>query len=66
MDRTERVARAMAQADGADSDRPLDGPRRIVGQTVAVFRYDPELAAWNYYVPLAKLFIAASGALNGK
>jgi hypothetical protein len=64
MNKIEKVARAMAQADNADPDQPITGSRRIVGQTIPVFRYDPQLPAWNYYVPLAKLFIAASAALG--
>lgn len=64
MDRLEKVARAMAQSDDVDPDQPLTGFRRIAGKTISVFRYDPELPIWNYYVPLAKLFIAASTALD--
>jgi len=26
--------------------------------------FDPKLPAWNYYVPLAKLFLSASVALH--
>ena len=63
MDRLEKVARAMAQSDGVDPDQPLEGYHRIVGQTIPVFRYEPKLPAWNYYVPIARLFIAASAAL---
>jgi hypothetical protein len=55
MDKVEKVARAMAQADSVDRDKRLDGYRRFVGKTIPVFRYDPKLPAWNYYVPLAKL-----------
>jgi hypothetical protein len=64
VDKIEKIARAMARADERDPDQPLTGFRRIVGQTVPVFRYDPELPAWNYYVPLAKLFVGASEAFN--
>ena len=64
VDKIEKIARAMARADERDPDQPLTGFRRIVGQTVPVFRYDPELPAWNYYVPLARLFVGASEALN--
>ncbi len=34
----------------------------MVGQSIAVFRYDPPLAAWNYSLPLEKLFVAAFAA----
>jgi hypothetical protein len=64
MSKIEKVARTMAQADNADPDQPITGFRRIVGQTIPVFRYDPKLPAWNYYIPLAKLFIAAAAALG--
>jgi hypothetical protein len=64
MTKTEKVARAMARADDVDPDQPITGFRRIVGKTIPVFRYDPKLPAWNYYVPLAKLFIAASAAIG--
>jgi hypothetical protein len=66
MDDVEKVARAMARADDVDPDRPLGrfGWKRIVGKMLVVRRYDPHLPAWNYYVPLAKLFIAASAALG--
>jgi hypothetical protein len=64
VDKIEKMARAMARADERDPDQPLTGFRRIVGQTVPVFRYDPKLPVWNYYVPLARLFIGASEALN--
>jgi hypothetical protein len=64
MDKFEKIARAMALADGNDPDQPLAGYRRIIGKTVPVFRYDPKLSAWNYYVPLTKLFIAASSTLK--
>jgi hypothetical protein len=64
MDNVEKVARAMARADDVDPDQPLSGFRRIVGKTLIVFRYEPDLPAWNYYIPLAKLFIAASAALD--
>jgi hypothetical protein len=64
MEKIEKVARAMARADGNNPDQPLAGYRRIVGKTVPVFRYDSKLPCWNYYVPLANLFIAASKALN--
>jgi hypothetical protein len=42
----------------------LKGFRRIAGKTISVARYDPDLPAWNYYIPLAKLLIAASAALD--
>ena len=64
MDKVEKVARAMAQADSVDPDKPLEGYRRIVGKSIPVFRYDPKSPAWTYYVPLAKLFIGASKALD--
>ena len=38
MNKIEKVARAMAQADNADPDQPITGSRRIVGQTIPVFR----------------------------
>jgi hypothetical protein len=67
MSDVEKVARAMARADDVDPDQPLTGHlgyKRIVGKTLTVFRYDRNLPAWNYYIPLAKLFIAASAALD--
>lgn len=63
MNKLEKLARAMAQADDVDPDQPITDFRRIVGKTIPVFRYDPKLPAWNYYIPLAKLFIAASAAI---
>jgi hypothetical protein len=66
MDKLEKVARAMARADDVDPDQPITGfrTRRIVGKTIPVYRHDPKLPAWNYYVPLARLFLAASAALG--
>jgi hypothetical protein len=64
MNDVEKVARAMARADDVDQDQPLRGFRRIVGKTISVFKYDPRLPALNYYLPLAKVFIAASAALD--
>ena len=66
MDRVETVARAMALADERDPDQPVGRWqfKRIVGKTISIFRYDSKLACWNYYVPLAKVFIAASKALE--
>jgi hypothetical protein len=61
MNDVEKMARAMAQIDDVDPDHPLKGTRRIVG---IVNKYDPQLPAWNYYIPLAKVFIAASAALD--
>ena len=65
MEKVEHVARAMAQADGRDPDQPLTGYRRIVAETIPV-TYDAKLPAWSYYVPLAKLFIAASQVLSSE
>lgn len=64
MNDVEKVARAMAQIDDVDPDHPLKGTRRIVGKSMIVNKYDPQLPAWNYYIPLAKVFIAASAALG--
>jgi len=64
MEKVEKIARAMFLADGNDPDQPLKGYRRIVGETVPIFSYDPKVAAWNYYIPLTKFFIAASNALT--
>jgi hypothetical protein len=36
----------MARVDGIDPDQPLAGYRRIVGETIPVFRYDLALSAW--------------------
>jgi hypothetical protein len=68
MDKLEKLARAMARADDVDPDQPMTGfrIRRIVGKTIPVYRYDPKLPAWNYYVPLAKLFLAAFVALHAE
>jgi hypothetical protein len=66
MDKVEKVARVMAQADDVDPDKPIDGARRIVGKTIPVYRYDADTPAWNYYVPLAKLLVAASAVLDEK
>jgi hypothetical protein len=63
MNDVEKMARAMARADDVDPDQPLKGMRRIVGRSMIVEKYDRHLPAWNYYVPLAKVFIAASATL---
>ncbi len=60
----ETLARAMAQADDVDPDQPLKGFRRIIGKTLQVFRYDPRRPAWTYYVPMAKVLMAASKAME--
>jgi len=67
VDKIEKTARAMALADDRDPDQPIKTfePHAIVGQTLRVFRDAPDLPCWNYYVPLAKLFVAASDVLNG-
>lgn len=67
MEKIEKVARAMAMADDRDPDQPIGTfeTHRIVGKTIPVFQHDPKLPCWNYYVTLAKLFIAASKALTG-
>ena len=66
MDKIEKVARALAAADGRDPDKPFGNWqfRRIVGKTIPIFRYDPKAANWTYYVPLAKLFVAAAEVLR--
>ena len=66
MDTEEEVARAMAVADARDPDRPIGRWqfKRIVGKTIPLFRHDPKLPCWTYYVPLAKVFIAAAKTLD--
>jgi hypothetical protein len=66
MNDVEKVARAMARADDVDPDQPLGqwSMKRIVGKGMVINKYDRNLPAWNYYIPLAKVFIAASAALN--
>lgn len=65
MDRVEKAARAMARADDRNPDQPFGRWKfkRIVGQTIPIYRYDPRLPCWNYYIPLAKLFVAAANVL---
>jgi hypothetical protein len=48
MNDVETVARAMARIDDVDPDHPLKGTRRIVGKSMIVNKYDPQLPAWNY------------------
>ena len=66
MDRIEKAARAMALADNRDPDQPLGRWtfKRIVSNTIPIERYDAQAPSWTYYVPLAKMFVAARDALN--
>jgi hypothetical protein len=66
MDRIEKAARAMALADDRDPDQPIGRwqLKRIAGKTIVIHRYNPTLPCWNYYVPLAKLFVAAHQSLD--
>ena len=43
MEKVEKVTRALAQADGNIPDAPLTGYKRIVGQTIPIFKYDTAL-----------------------
>lgn len=66
MDRIEKAARAMAIADNRDPDQPIGRWRfkRIVGLTIPVYLYNAKAPAWTYYVPLAKMFIAARDSID--
>ena len=68
MDKLEKIARAMAVADGADPDAPISGWqfKRIVGIGITIDKHDPKLPRWNYYVPLAKVVVAAFDVLQNE
>jgi hypothetical protein len=64
MEKLEKVARAMAQADGIDPDQPITGFHRTVEKLFLYFAMIKISPRGTTMSPSRKSFIAASASLN--